>query len=203
MKREEAYKLMTEMIKNPNLQKHGLAVEAIMRELCKYLRKREKLDPSALSQDDKWWDIEFDEEEWAIVGLLHDADYELIEKDPTRHTLVTEERVRPLGASERIINGIKAHHDGIKETRDNYLEKSVYAADELSGLITACALVKEKKLSNVTVETVMKKFPEKNFAAGAKRDQILACENELKVPLEEFVGIALKAMQGISKELDL
>lgn len=199
MKREEAYELMIEMIENPNLRKHGLAVEAIMRALCKYLKKREIA--SATPRNDK--EDEFNEEEWAIVGLLHDADYELIEKDPTRHTLVTEERVRPLGASERIINGIKAHHDGIKDSRDNYLEKSVYAADELSGLITACALVKDKKLSNVTVETVMKKFPQKSFAAGAKREQILACEKELKIPLKEFIGIALKAMQNISDELGL
>lgn len=193
MKREEAYKLMTNMIKNPNLQKHGVAVEAIMRSLCNYLKAKHPEFPAS----------EFDEEEWRIVGLLHDADYELIEKDPTRHTLVTEERVRPLGASERIINGIKAHHDGIKDSRDNYLEKSVYAADELSGLITACALVKDKKLSNVTVETVMKKFKQKAFAAGAKREQILACEKELDIPLEEFVKIALLAMQGISTELGL
>lgn len=204
MNREEAFNLMIEMIKNPNLRKHGLAVEAIMRALCKYLSKRESRDSSPASPDQNDTDSEFNEEEWAIVGLLHDADYELIEKDPTRHTLVTEERVRPLGASERIINGIKAHHDGIKDSRDNFLERSVYAADELSGLITACALVRpDKKLSSVTTESVMKKFPQKSFAAGAKREQILACEKELNIPLEEFVGIALKSMQGISDKLGL
>lgn len=194
MTRNEAYNLMTQMLKSKNLQKHGLAVEAIMKALCQYLKQN--------VHDRK--DYEFNEEEWAIVGLLHDADYELVEKDPTRHTLVTEEKLRPLGASDRIINGIKAHHDGIKDSRDNLLEKSVYAADELSGLITAVALVRpDKKLSSVTVESVMKKFPQKSFAAGAKRDQILACERELNIPLEEFVGIALKAMQEISSELGL
>lgn len=195
MTREQAYQLMIEMIKNPNLRKHGLAVEAIMRKLCHELQKRHpELDSGS----------EFDEEEWAIVGLLHDADYELIEKDPSKHTLVTEEKIKPLGASERIINGIKAHHDGIKDSRDNYLEKAIYGADELSGLITAVALVRpDRKLSSVTVESVMKKFPQKAFAAGAKREQILACERELGIPLEEFVKIALEAMQGISKELGL
>lgn len=193
MTRDEAYSLMTEMIKNKNLQKHGLAVEAIMRALCTFLKSRHPKLPGS----------EFLEEEWAIVGLMHDADYELIEKDPARHTLVTEEKLRPLGVSERIINAIKAHHDGIKEGRDNFLEKSVYASDELSGLITACALVKDKKLSNVTVETVMKKFPVKTFAAGARRDQILACEKELDIPLAGFIEIALKAMQGISGQLGL
>lgn len=194
MTRDEAYELMCEMIKSPNLRKHGLAVEAIMRALCKELRVKRKGE----SAD------EFDEEEWAIVGLMHDADYEIVEKDPARHTLVTAEKIRPLGASERMINGIKAHHFGIKETRDNFMEKAVYAADDTSGLITACALVRpDKKLASVTVDSVMKKFPQKAFASGARREQIMACEEELGIPLEEFVGIALKAMQGISGELGL
>jgi predicted hydrolase (HD superfamily) len=195
MTREEAYQLMTRMISNKNLQKHGLAVEAIMRALCKQLRVKN----SELGND------EFDEEEWAIVGLLHDADYELIEKDPNQHTLVTEKMLREKGeTNERIINGIKAHHDGIKDTRDNFLEKSVYAADELSGLITACALVQpDKKLASVSTESVLKKFKQPSFAAGARRDQILACEKELEIPLEEFISIALKSMQGIHEELGL
>ncbi len=193
MKRGQAQKLLEEMIKSPNLRRHGLAVEAIMKALCKVLRGKGEGESEG----------EFDEEEWGVVGLLHDADYELVEKDPSRHTLVTAEKLRSLGVSERIIEGIKAHHYGIKETRDNLMEKAVYAADDTSGLITACALVKDKKLSNVSVETVMKKFGEKNFAAGARREQILVCEKELNIPLEEFIGIALKAMQGISDELGL
>lgn len=195
MNREEAYNLMTQMLQSKNLQKHGLAVEAIMRALCRYLKQKHS----------ELGDEEFNEEEWAIVGLLHDADYELVEKDPQRHTLVTEEKLKEFGGvSERITNGIKAHHDGIKSSRDNFMEKSVYAADELSGLITAVALVRpDKKLSSVTVESVMKKFPQKSFAARANREQILACERELNIPLQEFVGIALKAMQGIAGELGL
>lgn len=198
MTRDEAYKLMTEMLQSKNLQKHGLAVEAIMRAICKYLESRSSLQGVPLEPE------EFNEEEWAIVGLLHDADYELVEKDPKRHTLVTEEKLRPMNVDDRIINGIKAHHDGIKSGRDNLMESSVYAADELSGLITAAALVRpDKKLASLTVESVMKRFKEKSFAAGANRDQILACEKELNIPLEEFVKIALKAMQGISDELGL
>src|SRR2546430_2571337 len=99
MTRDEAYQLMTEMIQNQNLRKHGLAVEAIMRGLCKYLRDRhsgkstqpESDSTSQVSLND---DVEFNEAEWAIVGLLHDADYELIEKDPTKHTLVTEQKLK-------------------------------------------------------------------------------------------------------------
>src|SRR3989344_7401765 len=109
MTRGEAYELLTKMMSNQNLIKHGLAVEAIMRELCHEMSNRH---PELVSGSPE----EFDEEEWAIVGLLHDADYELIKKDPSRHTLVTEEKLREIGGvSERIIGGIKAHHDGITE----------------------------------------------------------------------------------------
>ncbi len=190
---EQAYKLMEEMIQNSNLRKHGIAVEVIMRDLCKFLKEKHP------EQSEE----EFNEDEWAIVGLLHDADYEAVEKDPARHTLVTEEKLRPLGVSERIIDGIKAHHDGIKNSRDNFLEKGVYAADDISGLITAVALVKDKKLSNVTVESVMKKFNQPNFAAGAKREQIKKGCEELGLNLEEFVTIALGAMQKASEKLGL
>lgn len=197
MTRDEAYNLMIKMLKNKNLQKHGLAVEAIMRALCKYLNQ---MYHGRGTNDD-----EFDEEEWTIVGLLHDADYELVEKDSKRHTLVTEEKLREIGGvSERIINGIKAHHDGIKASRDNLMESSVYAADELSGLITAAALVRpDKKLASLSADSVLKRFKEKSFAAGANREQIMACEKELNIPLEEFVEISLKAMQEISEELGL
>ena len=197
MKREDAYQLLTEMIKSPNLIKHGLAVEAIMRALCKALSLR-----SQMSQESQ--KIEFNEEEWGVVGLLHDADYELVAKDLDKHTLVTAEKLRSLGVSERIIEGIKAHHFGIKEVRENIMEKAVYASDDTSGLITAVALVMpDKKLSSVEVSSLMKKFKNKEFAKGARREQILACEEELNIPLEEFLGISLKAMQGISNELGL
>ena len=203
MKHEAAWKLLNEMMENKNLIRHGLAVEAIMKSLCRYLRQREIAANCENSRNDEYMDSEFNEEEWGIVGLLHDADYELIGKDLERHTLVTAEKLRELGVSERIIEGVRAHHWGVKPTRDNIMERAVFCADDTSGLITACALVKDKKLSNVTVETVIKKIPKKDFAAGAKREQILASPDELGIPTEEFVGIALKAMQEISGEIGL
>lgn len=210
MKREDADRLLNEMIKSPNLIRHGLAVEAIMKSLCKYLKEREvkRMESETSSeilrsaQDDI--KSEFNEEEWGVVGLLHDADYELVEKDPTRHTIVTGEKLRELGVSERIIEGIRAHHWGVKSTRDNIMEKAVFCADDTSGLITACALVQpEKKLATVKIESVIKKFKNPSFAAGAKREQIESCEKDLNIPLDEFLGIALKSMQGISSELGL
>ena len=198
MTREQAYELLTEMMSNKNLIRHGLAVEAIMRELCKYLKNRD-------SGRAGMTDLDFDEEEWGIVGLLHDADYELIEKDPTRHTIVTEEKLREKGFNnERIIQAIRAHHDGIKESRDNILESAVYAVDEMSGLITACALVQpEKKLETVTVESVMKKFKQPSFAAGTRRDQMTTGIKEIGMTLEDLTGLALKAMQDVHEDLGL
>lgn len=194
MKKEDAIKLLNEMIKSPNLIRHGLAVEAIMKSLCKYLKEKHPELPES----------EFNEEEWGVVGLLHDADYELVEKDPKRHTVVTGEKLRELGVSERIIEGIRAHHWGVKPIRENIMEKAVFCADDSSGLITACALVQpEKKLATVKLESVIKKFKNPSFASGAKREQILSCEKDLEIPLDKFMGIALKAMQDISSELGL
>lgn len=193
MKRQAAWDLLNKMMQNKNLIRHGLAVEAIMKSLCKYLKVKHPELPAE----------EFNEEEWGIVGLLHDADYELIGKDLEKHTLVTAEKLRELGVSERIIEGVRAHHWGVKPTRDNIMERAVFCADDMSGLITACALVKDKKLANVTVESVMKKIPQKSFAAGAKREQILASPEELDIPTEQFVTIALKAMQDISEDIGL
>lgn len=202
MKREDAFKLLNQMMQNKNLIRHGLAVEAIMKSLCRYLKDREIA--SGKPRNDAELEKEFNEEEWGIVGLLHDADYELIGKDLDRHTLVTAEKLREIGVSERIIEGVRAHHWGVKPTRDNIMERAVFCADDTSGLITACALVQpEKKLSTVKLESVLKKIKNPSFAAGAKREQILASPEELDIPTEEFVGIALKAMQDISSEIGL
>lgn len=200
--RDESKKLVTEMLQNQNLVRHCLAVEAIMREVCKELKNREIASPSP--HNDALLDEEFNEEEWGIVGLLHDADYEVTNKDLETHTDVIVEKLKEQGENERIINGILAHHELKKPNRENLMEKAIFAVDELSGLITACALVQpDKKLANVTTESVLKKFKQLSFAAGAHRHQILKCEDELGIPLEEFVKISLKAMQSIHSELGL
>ncbi len=194
MTRDEAHLLVKEMLTNPGLVKHCLAVEAIMRATCRRLKEMHPELPEE----------EFNEEEWGLVGLLHDADYEVTNKDLETHTDVIVQRLRDLGESERVINGILGHHALKKPNRENYLEKAIYAVDELSGLITATALVRpDKKLDQVTTESVLKKYKQPNFAAGAHRHQIIKCEEELNIPLEEFISLALKAMQDISDDLGL
>lgn len=194
MDRSEALDLVKSMLKNPNLVKHCLAVEAIMRSLARELAQMHPELPRE----------EFNENEWGLVGLLHDADYEVTNKDLETHTDVIVAHLKEKAVSEHIINGILAHHELKKPNRENYLEKAIYAADELSGLITAVTLVRpEKNLSSVTLDSVMKKFKQKEFAKGALRHQIITCENELGISLEEFIKIALEAMQNISADLGL
>ena len=105
-------------------------------------------------------------------------------------------------APQEIIDAVRGHAD--KEPRNTMMAKAIYAADELTGLIVAAALVRpDKKLEGLTVESVLKRFKEPAFAKGANRDQIKTCETELGTPLPEFTEIVLNAMKEISKELGL
>jgi putative nucleotidyltransferase with HDIG domain len=181
MTRDEAMKLVKEHVKTKNLRKHMIAAEACMEALASRLGG--------------------DKEAWALAGLLHDLDYDQTVDDFPRHGHVSEEILTNYDVSPQIIHAIKAHagHAEISGTMD----LALYAVDPLTGLIVAAALMHPtKKLANVDVQFVMNRFKEKRFAAGADRDQIRKCE-ELDVPLEEFVEICLKGMQGVSKELGL
>lgn len=185
--REQSYQLVKRLTLNQNLIKHMLAVEAIMRALAGYFHA--------------------DAEKWGIAGLLHDADYDMFKSDPKKHPSVIFDELAKLDADPDITSAIRAHAWGwrsdLPEPKNN-MEWSLYCCDELSGLITACALVRpDRKLESLTVESVMKKFGQKAFAAGAIRENIKYCEEKLGIKLEDFVDIALKAMQGIHEELGL
>jgi predicted hydrolase (HD superfamily) len=195
MKRQEALRILEELGNSPNMIKHALAAEAVMRMLAL------RFEPEK-------------EEEYAICGLLHDADYEITGKSLERHTEITTEKLRQLGINnEEIIEAIRGHCN--KASRTSMMAKAIYAVDELTGLIVATALVmpdppatqgtsgQGKKLSQVTVESVMKKFKDPSFARGANRELIKTCEAELALPLEEFIRIALVAMKQIAPALGL
>lgn len=181
MTREEAYQLAKPRFANKNLFKHVLAVEAVMRQLAEHFGE--------------------DVEKWGLVGLLHDLDYEETKETPDRHTLVTEELLQDYDVSEDVVNAIKAHNR--LAPLDSRMDKAVYAADPITGLIVAATLMHpEKKINSVTTEFVLRRFKEKHFARGANREQIRSCEN-LDLSLEEFTSIALHGMQKIAKELGL
>jgi len=182
--REDAYQLMTEHVKNESLQKHMLSVEVAMRF---YARKYGE-----------------DEELWAMTGLLHDCDYE---EYPSlqEHTRVAAEWLREGGYDERIIYAILAHNDLNQAThpRHDLLSRALYACDEITGLITACALVRQKTLPGLQVSSVRKKMKTKAFAAGVNREDLVKGAAELQVDLDEHIAFVIEAMSSIAPTLGL
>jgi uncharacterized protein len=194
MIRQNALKILEELKNSPNMVKHALACGFVMRSLCQKLSS----EPSTSSGPSE----PFDPNDWEIVGILHDADYEITGKSLEHHTDETTKKLKELTVDQLIIDAIRGHCD--KAPRSTLMAKSVYAADELTGLIVACALVQpDKKLSSVSVESVMRKFKDASFARGANRDQIKTCETELEIPLGEFASITLKAMQERAIDIGL
>lgn len=183
MDRDKALEAVRANVCNENLIKHMLATEAIMKALARRLGE--------------------DEETWGLVGLLHDIDVELTADDFSRHSRVGAEMVRGLGAPDEMCRAILCHNEVHGVPCDTTMGTALFCTDPLTGLITAAALVRpDKSLSGVTVETLHKRFKEKRFAAGARRDVIEACGG-IGLQLEEFLELGLKAMQESSADLGL
>jgi uncharacterized protein len=147
-------------------------------------------------------------ETWKVAGMLHDLDWDKLEKDAEEHCGKTlEELLASVEAPEELLADIRAHYQekyGAEHPLDSMLRKCLYCVDELTGLIIAVALVRpSKKLEDVQVKSVKKKLKEKAFAAQINRDQIRKCEELIGIPLDEFIEITLEAMKGISEEIGL
>lgn len=183
MDRDRALGELKARITNMNLIKHSLAVEAIMRELAAIMRDNVDL--------------------WGLTGLLHDIDYEKTADNPAMHSIVGAEILENLGLEPEIIYAVKAHNNIHGIDRKRKLDKALYCADPVSGLITASALIlPSKKLEDVSADFVLRKIDAKSFAKGADRDQIRTC-SELGLSLEEFIAAALNGMRKISADLGL
>jgi putative nucleotidyltransferase with HDIG domain len=183
MNRQEALESIKENVENQNLIKHMLATEAIMRALARRLGGNE--------------------EEWGLAGLLHDIDVELTEGDMATHSKLGADLARDLGASEAIASAILCHNErhGIKP--ETPMEKALFCADPLTGLITAAVLVRpDKKIDGLEASSVRKRFKEKSFAAGASREQIAKC-SDIGIDLDEFLVIGVAAMKEIASALGL
>lgn len=181
MNRDECLAKVKENCSNRNLIKHMLATEAVMKGLAEKLGE--------------------DVEEWGKAGLVHDLDYDMTADDTERHGLLSAEMLEECGFPEEIIHAVKAHND--HAPRESAMDRALYASDPVTGLIVAAALMHPtKKLAEVDVPFVMRRFDEKRFAAGANRDNIKTC-SDLGLTLEEFLGVALESMQGISDDLGL
>ncbi|MDD5164451.1 MAG: HDIG domain-containing protein [Patescibacteria group bacterium] len=183
MVREEAFKLVEEKIKTPNLIKHCLAVEVVMKNLAKYFFENE--------------------EKWALAGLLHDIDYEETKTDPVNHSLIGAKFLAEKGIELEIIEAIKAHNVMHGLPRQSRMAKALFCSDPITGLIVASTLVlPNKKISDLTVENILNRYKEKGFAKGANREHIAACD-DLNLSQEEFFKISLEAMQGAAQEIGL
>jgi predicted hydrolase (HD superfamily) len=193
MNREQAYELLRSLITNENLIKHHLACEAAMKAIYEYIQKNKKL---LIENSEK--------EKWGIVGLLHDADYELTKGHPEKHTLVLEEKIGKKLAPE-LIYAIKAHNYKYSKANPlSNLDWAIYTCDELTGLIVAATLIHpDKKLNSIDVDFIKNRYYEKSFAKGASRNQIKLCEKSLGIALDDFIYIVLSSMQKIAPQLGL
>lgn len=181
--RQEALDIVREHVKNENLVRHMLAVEAAMRHYAHLYGE--------------------DEELWGLAGLLHDFDWEVhptLEQHPQAGAPILRER----GVPDVVIDAILSHADHTGVPRTTRMQKALYACDEITGLITAVTLVRPSKaIADVTVKSIKNKWKDKAFAAGAKRPEIEAAAQEFGVDLWEHAGQVLAAMQAEARALGL
>lgn len=184
MTRDDGLKLLREHIKNENLIRHNIAVGFIMKALAKKFGENE--------------------EDWELAGMLHDLDWEKTRDDFKNHTKLSKEILEKTDLKPEVINAIYVHNHTHGLTPETLLERALYCVEELSGIITAAALVQpDKKLVNVTADSVLKKFKSKSFAAGVNREIILLCKEYINMELPELIEIALIALKEHSEEIGL
>ena len=183
MTREDAEATVRQSVSGDTLLKHMLATGAIMGAAARELGE--------------------DAELWAVTGLLHDVDFERTKAEPLRHGVLAQEMLAGRDVPKEALRAILAHNymnpDAKRETRMDHM---LVASDSITGLVIACAMVKGKKLGNVTTDTVKNAFKKKGFAEGSRRDMIMECE-PAGVPYARFVEISLEAMKGIASALGL
>ncbi len=183
IERREALELVKNWISDEKIRKHVLAVEAIMRGLARFFGENEEL--------------------WGIVGLLHDLDYDKTRNNMELHAKITAEFLKNKLPKEAI-NAILSHneHTGVKPS--SKLAYALIAADQISGLIIATALVMpSKKLVEVKVKSVRKKFKQKDFARRVRRDRVLEALEHLGIDLNKLIEISLESLKPIHEELGI
>ena len=181
--RAHAWSLLTELTDNPALVKHAIAVEAAMRAYaCRFGE---------------------DEETWGVVGLIHDFDYQ---QNPTEetHLHVGARILRERGWPEELVRAVSSHADYMGVPRDTRMAQALFAVDELTGFLTACALVRpDRSIAEVNPSSVKKKLKDKAFARGVNREDVRRGAEELGVELEEHIVFVRNAMATIAAQLEL
>lgn len=183
MDREDAWNILCEYTKTEPLRKHALAVEAAMRA---YAGK-----------------FGGDEDRWAMVGLLHDFDFEM-HPNPEEHPVKGAEILRERGVPEDIVYAVLCHADYLGLDRKTPMDRAIYAVDELTGFVTAVALVRpNKSLAQVDVAAVRKKMKDKGFARAINREDITKGADQLGVELDEHIAFVIEALKPVASTLGI
>src|SRR5688500_1009276 len=180
--REKAWETLTRYTKSEALRRHALAVEASTRAYARRFGE--------------------DEELWGVTALLHDFDYEIhptLDQHPQNGAPILREE----GYPEELIEAVLSHAEHLAMPRDTPLKKTLFACDELSGFVHACALVRPTGLEGLEPKSVKKKLKQPSFAAGVHRDEVYAGAELIGLELDEHIANVIEALQPIAKELGL
>ena len=181
--RQQIVAVVDERVANENLRRHMIATEAIMRGVASRLGE----DPDV----------------WGLAGLAHDLDAEQTEDDVARHGAEAAELLRGMGLPDAAVHAVAAHNPATGVSAETRFDLALLASDQLSGLITAAALIRpDKDLAGVKLKSVRKRFREGAFARGVDREAIARCA-DIGLELDEFMAIGLEAMQGVAPQLGL
>ena len=181
--REDAWELLCEWTESDSLRKHALAVEASMRAYARIQGE--------------------DEETYAITGLVHDLDYERFPDPETGHPRIGMKELTERGYPEEIVTAVAGHADYLGVPRETTLARTLYAVDELSGFVSACALVRPTGIEGMKVKSVRKKLKQPSFAAKVDREQIAAGIEELGVDEGEHIAVVIDALAANAEDLGL
>jgi putative nucleotidyltransferase with HDIG domain len=183
LSRDQAWDLFCSWTESESLRRHVLAVEAAMRAYARRLGE--------------------DEERWGLVGMLHDLDYERYPDLETGHPRMALEELRRQGFSDEFVRAVASHADFLEVSRDSLMEKALYAVDELSGFVMACAYVRPEGIRGMTPKSVKKKMKTPAFAAAVDREELRAGAAELGVDFDEHVALVIAALEERAGELGL
>ena len=184
--REEAWELLCEYTKGDSLRKHALAVETAMRACA-----------------ERYGGADADKDEWGLVGLLHDFDYEMF-PSADQHPFTGSNILCGRGYPDRIIRAILGHATYTGVPRDTQMAKALFATDELCGFLVACALVRPtRSLDDLEVKSVKKKLKDKAFARSVNRDDIHHGVEELGVTVDEHIQFVINALKPVQQEIGL
>ena len=181
--RNDAWELFCEWTESDSLRKHALAVEASMRA---YARRYDE-----------------DEERWAVTGLVHDLDYERYPDLGTGHPRIALKELEKLGYPQDVIDAVAGHADFLEVPRETLMAKALYATDEMSGFVTACALVRPTGIEGMKPKSVRKKMKQPSFAAKVPRDQLERGAEELRVEMNEHITVVIDALAANAAQLGL